>query len=51
MQESKIVATKRLQDEGRWNEAFLYREGIRGNNCATVNPALVQANHGLLSWV
>ena len=29
MQESKIVATKRLQDEGHWNEASLYREGIR----------------------
>ena len=29
MQESKIVATKRLQAEGHWNEASLYREGIR----------------------
>ena len=29
MQESKIFATKRLQDEGHWNEASLYREGIR----------------------
>ena len=33
MQESKIVATKRLQDEGHWNEASLYREGIRARSC------------------
>ena len=26
MDESKIVATKRLQSEGLWNEAYLYRE-------------------------
>ena len=29
MNESKIVATKRLQSEGRWNEASLYREEVR----------------------
>ena len=29
MQESKIVATKRLQSEGLWNEASLYREEVR----------------------
>ena len=29
MNESKIVATKRLQSEGLWNEASLYREEVR----------------------
>jgi len=29
MNESKIVATKRLQSEGLWNEACLYREEMR----------------------
>ncbi len=29
MNESKIVATKRLQSEGLWNEASLYREEMR----------------------
>jgi len=29
MNESKIVATKRLQSEGLWNEASLYREKTR----------------------
>jgi hypothetical protein len=34
MNESKIVATKRLQSEGLWNEASLYREKP-ANNCGT----------------
>ena len=29
MNESKIVAAKRLQSEGLWNEASLYREEVR----------------------